>query len=133
MIPGLKISLRDVPDYMVKILLGVLLIVSLTAVGSAISTKNAFLKVKRLQKERVVLKKAVEINIALYKRDSTLLKIYKDSLDIYRERTLQLIRSYDTIQNTFIPERIAIDSSDLVTDYNAVSDFIGEDPYRVDK
>ena len=129
MIPGLKISLRDVPEYMVKILLGVLLIVSLTAVGSAISTKNAFLKVKSLQKERVVL----EINIALFKRDSALLKIYKDSLDIYRERTLQLIRSYDTIQNTFIPERIAIDSSDLVTDYNAVSDFIGENPYRVDK
>ena len=127
MIPGLKISLRDIPEYMVKILLGVLLIVSLTAVGSAISTKTAFLKVKKLQKERVV------INIALFKRDSALLEVYKDSLDIYRERTLQLIRSYDTIQNTFIPERIAIDSSDLVTDYNAVSDFIREDPYRVDQ
>ena len=121
------------PEYMIKILLGVLLIVSLTAVGSAIATKTTFLKVKRLQKERVVLKKAVEINIALFKRDSALLEVYKDSLDIYRERTLQLIRSYDTIQNTFIPERIAIDSSDLVTDYNAVSDFIGEDPYRVDQ
>jgi len=133
MIPGLKLFLSDMPEYMVRMLLGILLIVSLTAVGSAISTKNAFLKVKKLQKERVVLKKAVELNIALYKRDSTLLKIYKDSLDIYRERTLQLIHSYDTIQNTFIPERIAIDSSDLVTDYNAVSDFIGEDPYRVDK
>ena len=133
MIPGLKISLRDIPEYMVKILLGVLLIVSLTAVGSAIATKTTFLKVKKLQKERVVLKKAVEINIALFKRDSALLEVYKDSLDIYRERTLQLIRSYDTIQNTFIPERIAIDSSDLVTDYNAVSDFIREDPYRVDQ
>jgi hypothetical protein len=133
MIPGLKISLGDMPEYMIKILLGVLLIVSLTAVGSAIATKTTFLKVKRLQKERVVLKKAVEINIALFKRDSALLEVYKDSLDIYRERTLQLIRSYDTIQNTFIPERIAIDSSDLVTDYNAVTDFIGEDPYRVDQ
>ena len=121
------------PEYMIKILLGVLLIVSLTAVGSAIATKTTFLKVKKLQKERVVLKKAVEINIALFKRDSALLEVYKDSLDIYRERTLQLIRSYDTIQNTFIPERIAIDSSDLVTDYNAVSDFIREDPYRVDQ
>ena len=133
MIPGLKISLGDIPEYMIKILLGVLLIVSLTAVGSAIATKTTFLKVKKLQKERVVLKKAVEINIALFKRDSALLEVYKDSLDIYRERTLQLIRSYDTIQNTFIPERIAIDSSDLVTDYNAVSDFIREDPYRVDQ
>lgn len=133
MIPGLKISLGDMPEYMIKILLGVLLIVSLTAVGSAIATKTTFLKVKRLQKERVVLKKAVEINIALFKRDSALLKIYKDSLDIYRERTLHLIRSYDTIQNTFIPERIAIDSSDIVTDYNAVSDFIRENPYRVDQ
>tara|TARA_R110000772_G_scaffold90068_1_gene186243 strand:- start:109 stop:510 length:402 start_codon:yes stop_codon:yes gene_type:complete len=133
MIPGLKISLKSMPEYMVKVLLVILLIVSVGAVGSAVVTKTTFLKVKKLQKERVVLKKAIEINIALYKRDSILLKTYKDSLDIYRERTLQLIRSYDTIQNTFIPERIAIDSSDLVTDYNAVSDFIREDPYRVDQ